>query len=195
MNILLEETGRLKITLECEEMKRFDITYEQMDYSNDKTRRVLWTLLKSAGSMTGFDAEKGRLLIEVFPAPEDGCVIYYTRLDSQGEPARLKLRRADCRPFIYRFTDSDSMLRAMEQLAPYGAQLQESYLYETDGSYRLVLYPEDMRCEWMREVLGEFGQELANNRVAEAYVKEHGQQLAGPKAVETVGYSLKAKRA
>ena len=67
MNILLEQEGRLKITLNREDLLRFDMTYEQLDYANEPTRRMMEALLRSAGGVTGFDGGKGRLLIEVFP--------------------------------------------------------------------------------------------------------------------------------
>ena len=59
------------------------MTYEQLDYANEPTRRMMEALLRSAGGVTGFDGGKGRLLIEVFPAPEEGCVIYFTRLGEE----------------------------------------------------------------------------------------------------------------
>ena len=192
LNILLEETGRLKVTLNQEDLKRWDLTYDQLDYQNDKTRRVLWNLLKNAGSITGFEPNMGKLLIEVFPAPKEGCVIYFTQLDDtrSDAPSRVRLKRPRMKPVVYCFDDSDAMLCAMEQLFSYSAQIEESYVYELAGSYRLIALVDDLRGDWIHEVLSEFGQPSCTNRTAQAYIREHGRLLCGPHAVESIGHSM-----
>lgn len=54
-------------------MDALNITYEQMDYSNIETRRVVWTLLDRAGHELKRDIDpSGRMIIEAVPrAGED----------------------------------------------------------------------------------------------------------------------------
>ena len=50
-------------------MDALNITYEQMDYSNIETRRVVWTLLDRAGHELKRDIDpSGRMIIEAVPA-------------------------------------------------------------------------------------------------------------------------------
>lgn len=48
MKILAPAENRITIELSARDMDALNITYEQMDYSNIETRRVVWTLLDRA---------------------------------------------------------------------------------------------------------------------------------------------------
>ena len=48
MKIKAQTDNRICIELTQEDMLELDITYEELDYSNIETRRVLWTLLDEA---------------------------------------------------------------------------------------------------------------------------------------------------
>lgn len=193
MNILLEQEGRLKITLNREDLGRFHMTYEQLDYANEPTRHMMETLLKSAGGITGFDGGDGRLLIEVFPAPEEGCVIYFTRLagEETQPPQRFRLRHASrAQPTVFHFADSGSLLDAIGRLHGSGSRPSDSSLYALAGDYRLVLYPKEEQQHSIRLLLQEYGKELPGNRAAMAYLREHGRLLCGSNAVEEIGRYL-----
>ena len=45
MDIQPISNNKFIVGLTCDEMKDLDITYEDMDYSNIETRRVIWTIL------------------------------------------------------------------------------------------------------------------------------------------------------
>ena len=194
MNILLEQEGRLKITLNREDLLRFDMTYEQLDYANEPTRRMMEALLRSAGGVTGFDGGKGRLLIEVFPAPEEGCVIYFTRLGEEaGGPSyqRFRLRHvAKTLPTVFRFADSGSLLDAIGSLLDAGKAPAASSLYSLAGDYRLILFPKEEQQRSTRLLLQEYGREMPVTRTAMAYIREHGTLLCEANAVEQIGQYL-----
>ena len=45
MRITAVNEFRVEVTLTPEDLNDYDITYEQLDYADADTRRVLWTLL------------------------------------------------------------------------------------------------------------------------------------------------------
>ena len=53
MRIVTVNEFRVEVTLSPEELREFDITYEQLDYADADTRRVLWTLLAEVRRMNG----------------------------------------------------------------------------------------------------------------------------------------------
>ena len=66
----IESNGEEKITVTLSniDMADLDITYDEMDYSNIETRRVIWTILDKAQKTLGKAVDTdGKLLIEVAP--------------------------------------------------------------------------------------------------------------------------------
>ena len=77
MKIQAPTENRITIELSARDMDALNITYEQMDYSNIETRRVVWTLLDRAGHELKRDIDpSGRMIIEAVPAGRGGCVLF-----------------------------------------------------------------------------------------------------------------------
>ena len=53
MKIDSNSEGKITVALSNEDMNELDITYDELDYSNIETRRVIWTLLDKAGQQLG----------------------------------------------------------------------------------------------------------------------------------------------
>ena len=73
MKIQAPAENRITIELSARDMDALNITYEQMDYSNIETRRVVWTLLDRAGHELKRDIDpSGRMISKRCPrAGED----------------------------------------------------------------------------------------------------------------------------
>ena len=77
----IEAIGEEKIlvALSDKDMNELDITYDEMDYSNIETRRVIWTILDEAKRSLGKPIDtNGRILIEVTPSDDGGCIMCFT---------------------------------------------------------------------------------------------------------------------
>ncbi|HOD02997.1 MAG TPA: adaptor protein MecA, partial [Clostridiales bacterium] len=85
MKIELHNEDKIVVQLTSMDLKTLDITYEDMDYANIETRRVIWTLLDEARRVLGKDiSTTERMLIEALPSEDGGCVLYFTVLPSSG---------------------------------------------------------------------------------------------------------------
>lgn len=74
MKIEAPEENKIVVRLTADDMTKLHITYEEMDYANIETRRVIWTLLDEARRELGRDIDpSGRMLIEALPAREGGA--------------------------------------------------------------------------------------------------------------------------
>ena len=65
----IESNGEEKITvtLSQTDMSDLDITYDEMDYSNIETRRVIWTILDKARKVLGRSVDTdGKLRCSAF---------------------------------------------------------------------------------------------------------------------------------
>ena len=68
MKIEAPEENKIVVRLTADDMTKLHITYEEMDYANIETRRVIWTLLDEARRELGRDIDpSGRMLIEALP--------------------------------------------------------------------------------------------------------------------------------
>ncbi|HCC34958.1 MAG TPA: hypothetical protein DEQ02_04725, partial [Ruminococcaceae bacterium] len=142
MNVEHEEPGRLKIFLKKDDMRQLDITFDQLDYNDAKTRRVLWTILSDVGAASSFISTGSRLLIEVFPASDNGCVIYFTLLKKEQDThRRLKLKKQNLQPAVFEFTSTEDLLSAFSALyKDANGRIDRSDLYRFEDRYRLVVF-------------------------------------------------------
>lgn len=91
MKIEAPEENKIVVRLTADDMTKLHITYEEMDYANIETRRVIWTLLDEARRELGRDIDpSGRMLIEALPAREGGCVLQFTVLEQEHKPLPLR---------------------------------------------------------------------------------------------------------
>ena len=192
VKIELCEEGRLKITLQKEDMSRMEMSYEELDYSNMQTRKMIWEILDEANRKTGFDTSGGKLLIEAVPLSDGGCILYFTVLSQSAQPEsrRTRLKRLSG-PYLYRFQGTEAMLSAIENLwKAKGKAILASDLYRLDRDYYLVLYTDQKNCEEFSPVLSEYGRAAGSGNSTAAYVAEHGEVIASENAVQRIACCL-----
>ncbi len=189
MNVEHEEPGRLKIFLKKDDMRQLDITFDQMDYNDAKTRRVLWTILSDVGAASSFIVTGSKLLIEVFPASDSGCIIYFTLLKKEQEiHRRLKLKKQNLQPAIFEFTNTEDLLSAFSMLYKDARKrVERSNLYRFQDKYRLIVFLKQAHQVSTLAMLNEYGKNIGQTSAQIAYTQEHGCLLAENNAVETVG--------
>ncbi len=174
MHIHFDSEKQFKIELDADDMNELNITFKQMDYNDEHTREVLQGLLKRIGVPGGFEAESGRIMIEVFPKSGDGCIVQYTSIDAPDSRPVVRMRRARLEAAVYEFSDIDDMLAARDALRRDEGVPWELYL--VDGSYRAVLYTDrdERRSD---RILGEFAKTVTRGNAAAAYTAEHGERV------------------
>ncbi|HIZ16690.1 MAG TPA: adaptor protein MecA [Firmicutes bacterium] len=196
MNIEIISPLQLRIEMSADELKRYGLSYKDLDYNDGITRAFLLELLKTANKENGFKYLCfSKMLIEVFPAPGCGCIIYFTCVEekAQNKKAKLRLKRNKVKPYIYEFLNSTDLLDAMKAAAKIYNQSDtpiDSALYLIDGKYRLVLYPTGDCAKDVIFLLDEYGMKTDGTPAAAAYLSEHGKVLAENHAVEKIGRFL-----
>lgn len=185
MKILAPSENRITIELSARDMDALNITYEQMDYSNIETRRVVWTLLDKAGHELKRDIDpSGRMLIEALPAGRGGCVLKFTLCPDAPRSAPTALKKSE-NTVVYEFQSIDA---AMDAACAVGRCCERSGLYESNGVYRLLL--ENCASDAPEQILGEFGREVTFSACA-AHTREHWRCVVSPDAVELLSLGAK----
>lgn len=170
MRIYFESPERLKIELDETDMSDLNVTYDELDYNSDKTRQVMDELLTRIGAEHDFDLKNGRMIIEVFPSDNGGCVIYFTAV-RRSAVARHKGRRNV--PSVWEVRSADDLLRAAAGLKGAGV-LKPIRLYRLNDRYRLSVAFESKREELL---LSEFASRVSGVG-AMLYTTEHGTLLS-----------------
>ncbi len=195
LNIEITSPVQLKVTLTSGDLALNGLSYNDLDYASDTTKKFLWSLLRQANEKQGFKyCSFEKMLIEVFPSPGGGCVIYFTCMDEKvpGDRAKLRLKRSKGEPSIYEFKDSSDLLDAMKVIANKYSDTPSaprSTLYLLNGSYRLIIYP--ALSSDVTFILSEYGKKTGSGSAAAAYLSEHGKVLADGDAFFKIGNLFK----
>lgn len=136
------------IELTEEEMKKYDFTFEESDYSSPHTRRVLWSIIDEASKITGKDVQVGQgLEIDFLPDIKGGCLL----IISQGTPEKTA-PAYDSDTAIYESSDINSFLDFAKAVTFCGKEAESSFYY-LHGNYRLIIKSSEKR---LHILAGEF---------------------------------------
>ena len=193
MKIEAPQENKIVVELTRADMAELDITYEEMDYGNIETRRVIWTILDRARATLCRDIDpSGKMLIETVPTPEGGCVLYFTVLERE-------LHAAGCRgllrmhkertSFTYAFDSLSDLTDCALQLRDAKPAVSASSLYLADSRYYLLLQTE-LPPRRVRTLLSEYGSPCADGVMPTAFLREHGKLLAENDAIEKLTIGL-----
>jgi len=186
MQMEMPEKDTVQIWLTEDDLDELDISFEEFDYSNTKTRRVVWTLLDAAKEKfnTDFDLTN-RTVVEAFPADgRGGCVLRISILPKKQGYYRIH-KRDSVKSYIFEFADEDSLLGAAKQIgmfhAPPGGEL-----YSNGGRYRLLLEltPDEQQFAAM---MNEYASEKPSGAAALSYTREHWKTVIGENALKIIG--------
>lgn len=182
MNIIAQTENKICIELTGEDMTQLDITYDELDYSNIETRRVLWTLLDEARHTLGYDIRiTQRMLIEAVPGENGGCSIYFTVSDEPaGKNGKKQLVKTSGVKTICQTNDIEAVIKLSKVLFA-SEKIKRSALFTDGEKYRLIIVPKNSFSGDMEAVVGEFC-EVCDSALA-SYTNEHWKKLASPDAV------------
>ena len=196
MELILISDNKLKIMLTEEDMFRYEISADSIDYDNTETRRAFWQILDEAKHRTGFDAASERVFVQVYPSRSGGCEMYVTKLGAApvtsagGEalPGRAEGTRIG-RHALYEFASFERLASVCERLCGAGySDTSAAYADRDSGIYYLVLT--ERAAPSPRGIGGlcfieEYGRRRGGRYVLE-YISEHCICIEPTRAVELI---------
>ena len=186
MKIEAPQANKIVVELTAQDMAELDITYEEMDYGNIETRRVIWTILDRVRTTLQRDIDpSGKLLIESIPTPDGGCVLFFTVPQCiQDAGVHQPLRICKQPSYLLCTVDTpETLFRLARHLRQAVHPLPESSLYLWEKRYVLLL--QNCTCAQIcRMILSEYGMVCSDNALAPAVLREHGKLLAECDAIE-----------
>ena len=80
MELLKISDTKLKVMLTKEDLLRFDLDTDTLDYGNTETKRMFWEILNHAKHAVNFDTDGVRVLVQLYPCRSGGCELYVTKI-------------------------------------------------------------------------------------------------------------------
>ena len=202
MELILINASKLKIMLSDDDMKKYDLDADTIDYDTTATRRAFWSILDYAKNQTGFDAANDKLFIQLYPSKAGGCEMFITKMGAP--PTRDKAQHPKGNVQIvpverqyggrkhtnaYAFDNMESLLSVCRRLLSLGFDGESSAYRDHKGRFFLLL------CQYGYEnyapldefsFITEFGSAENAGRI-KLYISEHATCVCDKQAVEQLG--------
>ena len=191
MTVAEDTLGRIKVIMNSDDLKELGLDYGELNCSNPETRLLLRAVFKLAACRIGKDYNTSQLLIEAYPHPHGGCVLYFTPLKNRPKK-RLRIKEKATpihKEHCYFFADGDEFLRAVDILYanPFTRNLK-SLAYSTETAFVLIIIS---ACELpVMQEIKEFSQLFLQGEHIKRYTCEHGKLLAGENAIANIGQRI-----
>lgn len=196
MELILISESKLKITLTAEDMEVNGISEDQLTCGEKDVRRIFEGVLDEAKKKTGFDAECGRLYVQVYPSKTGGCEVYFIRgeVGKSNRQPKPRTKREYC---VYVFDGAVTAMDACAALKTNRYECESDLYAERRGGrcrYYLVLQEELPGEKEVRrrkyvcksDVAGEYGVRLGGKEIL-PYLRERCECLAESDAVSLLG--------
>ncbi len=182
MDFLVVSDSKLKIMMSRDDMKKYGIDGDNIDYDNPKIRRSFWRILDVARSECGFEASGDKVLIQFYPS-KDGCEIFVTKLGlisagaertiaKSSKVAMLSTRRA-----VYKFPSFSSLVSAAKIIESEECERPPKAYFDEQGSYYIIADERRGPIGHASEIspINEYGREIPENLAA--YISEHSSEI------------------
>ena len=204
MELIRISDSKLKIMLTPTDMCHFELCNDNLGTDSIKTRKAFRHLMDEVKKQTGFEADDRHVSIQYFPSREGGCEMFVTNhpdrspvMCAKEEKSLAKstnalfpspqkaggVFRKDC---AYRFDDLNHLLQVCNRLWTIGYIGESSAFRDEKKQYYLILTVLCASPFSMPDELGfvpEYGY-WENPSFLKPYIREHGQLLCAPNAVE-----------
>lgn len=178
----IESNGDEKITVALTpgDMEELDITYDEMDYSNIETRRVIWTILDEAKRTLGKSIDTdSRILIEAAPCEDGGCILHFTSSPSYDAKAKKRLiLKKEANPIVFCAFDDSAFLDSLKLLKAFDGSVNSVEPYRLCDKYYIIVHPKLSFSDSIEHILCEYGNTANVNAPCTAHIYEYGTPLS-----------------
>ncbi len=169
---------KISVALSKTDMENLDITYDELDYSNIETRRVIWTVLGKAGEDLGksFNPDS-RLLIEVLPESDGGCVLFFTFAPPMSREKRRLIMKKDADTLLFCAFDENAFLDSLALLKNQTQTIKSLEIYSFENRFFAVISTVAREFEKLTHCLKDYGNIFADNSEFLARIREYGKKI------------------
>ena len=180
MDFLVVSDSKLKIMISRDEMKKYGIDGENINYDDPKTRRSFWRILDVARERCGFEACGDKILIQFYPARE-GSEIFVTKLGLISSGAEKTIAKSsnvamlEARVALYKFESLEAAAEAARRLISEDARGMSRAFVDERGAYYIITEERSAKQRGDLRAITEFGCEIPQNLFG--YITEHTREI------------------
>ncbi len=183
MDFLVVSDSKLKIMMSLDEMKKYGIDGDDIDYDNPKIRRAFWKILDVAKEKCGFEVSGDKVLIQFYPA-KGGSEIFVTKLGlvsvgaertiSKSNKVAMLMRRRS----VYKFSSLNAIFSCISAINDETEDSDPAAYVDEYGAYYLITDERKSGSEKKPDIskIIEFGDEIPSNLAS--YIAEHSSYLS-----------------
>ena len=186
LKIELLDDKTVKVLLSKDDMTMYNLRYEEMDYTDPKTKQVILTLIDEINKEVTINLVTDKLFIEAFPYADGGCILYVNMLGSFKSESITppKNKSGFDTPLIF-LVDDINLLGVLSNklMTRYSHIILKSALYVWEQNYYLLLYTYFKMDSELINLICEYGTLYAKGNIQAAIVKEHAKELISNDAI------------
>ncbi|MFA5658089.1 MAG: adaptor protein MecA [Oscillospiraceae bacterium] len=185
MTIEVISSSTIKIVMDEDDMSLYDVSFDKLDRSCPKTKRLLIDLIENIKEETNIDLSSERLFVEAFPKEDGGCLLYLSMLNSSLKAPADKNNLYSSA--VCRLSTTDELIELSAQLFNmYSHILHNSELYYGDEKYYLILHTFKKADKKLRTFLNEFCEITGSGEVDCSSVREYNRCISPLNAIEEI---------
>lgn len=186
LNIEILNKHIIKITLSFKDMKNYSLTYEKINYNDQKTRQLIVNLLYKIKKTTKIDISKSQIFIEAFPIEENGCILY---LNIINQKTINNITNSNInRPLIVKFKQIQDFKKMCQTITKknYINKIPKNTLLQINNYPILIIYSYNKQLTKMLPIFFEYGNIIGYGKLNEKIIEEHCQLIIKSNAIETM---------
>ncbi len=146
MEVIKISNSKLKIILTREDMQKYRLKADSVDYNNAATRKSFFEILDTVKSTHGFDSEGDKVLIQFYPSKDGGCELFITKLGLISKSSEKSIASSDrvtmltMQRTLYKFSAFSDLLEAARIIGGRGEVKSSDVFFDREspaGSYIL----------------------------------------------------------
>ena len=191
MEYILISDSKLKVMLEQQDLKEWDISADMLDYTNPNAKKVFGDILKYAKQEFGFDTSGCKVLLQLYPSKDGGCELFVTCVKSSELITDID-NYGSCVTKAYSFEKLDYLLAVCKQLLRLEICKSSSAWFDEDGRWYLTFVEKD-HCEELDllplspiSFISEYG-EPESHKALSLYLCEYASPICEENAIEVLG--------
>lgn len=180
MTSTLISNSTIKIFLTNEDMKDYNIKFDDLDKESHETKLFLFRLIDEVKENNDIDLSGEKLYIEAFEQANGCCLIY---ISIRGEKFKKKEKLST--DLIYEFRTLSDAISASSALWNNQCHLfRESEFLCSENNYRLIIKAYSRAEKRLCNCLCEYGCEIGDDEISASVTREHYTMLIDKNAVE-----------
>ncbi len=195
--------NKIKVMIDNEEAKEWNITLSNISKNTPEVQKMFWRAIGMAKESVDFTVDGARLFVETMPALESGIGMMITKVSNDSDLKAAvencgykgKIQSSELKPQngnrpsvlrrIYKFDDFEDVCSAARELK--NIFTGKSSLFKMEDAYYLYMVTGDPLSVCEAEiVLSEFASKVANSQYIHGRLSEYGSMMIENDTIEVV---------